>query len=169
MKKTKYENNNRTKMWWTSECQKAVKTYHKAENQYLKNHIMKNLINMKKEQAKKRHIIKNAKWICFQRYASQINSRTSYQEVFRKMKALRGAQTNRRAIVIVIDNEVVYDEKRIGDAMVSNFSSVTSLDNFTEEFVYNMVQSELQDIDFSSTNEEHYNCSITPEELEAAL
>ena len=53
--------------------------------------------------------------------------------------------------------------------MVSNFSGISSLDNFTEEFVYNMVQSGLQDIDFSSTNEEDYNCSITPEELEAAL
>ena len=53
--------------------------------------------------------------------------------------------------------------------MVSNFSSVSSLNNFTEEFVYNMVQSELQDIDFSSTNEEDYNCSITSDELEAAL
>ena len=64
---------------------------------------------------------------------------------------------------------MVYDEKRIGDAMVSNFSSVSSLDNFTEEFVYNMVQSELQGIDFFSPNEEDYNCSITSEELEAAL
>ena len=64
---------------------------------------------------------------------------------------------------------MVYDEKRIGDAMVSNFSSVSSLDNFSEEFVYNMIQSELQDIDVSSTNEEDYNCSITSEELEAAL
>ena len=83
-------------MWWTSECQKAVKTYHQAENQYLKNHTMENLINMKKEQAKKRYIIKNAKRICFQRYASQINSRTSSREVFRKIKALRGTQTNRQ-------------------------------------------------------------------------
>ena len=53
--------------------------------------------------------------------------------------------------------------------MVSNFSSVSTLDTFTEEFVYNMVQSELQDIYFSSTNKEDYNCSITSEEIEAAL
>ena len=36
-------------MWWTSGCQKAVKAYHKAENQYLKNHTMENFINMKKQ------------------------------------------------------------------------------------------------------------------------
>ena len=60
-----------------NECQKAVKTYHKVENQYLKNHTIQNLIYMKKEQAKKRYIIKNVKQICFQRYASQINSRTA--------------------------------------------------------------------------------------------
>ena len=94
MKKIKHENF-RTKMWWTSECQKAVKSYHKAGNQYLKNHTIENLINMEKEQAKKRYIIKNAKWICFQRYAFQINSRTPSQHVFRKIKALRCTQTNR--------------------------------------------------------------------------
>ena len=53
-KEKKNGNSNRTKMWYNKECEEAIKIYHKAEKQFLKNHTVENLITMKKEQAKKK-------------------------------------------------------------------------------------------------------------------
>ena len=169
MKNTKNKNPHRTKIWWTSDCRDAIKHYHAAEKKFIRNHTMDNLINLKKLQARKRYIVKNAKRNSFQQYVSCINSRTPAAEVFKKIKAIKGTQYTRKAIVLLRDNEVIHGEKQVSDILVSHFSSVSSLDHFEDEFVYNMVEAEIQDIDFKTNNEEDYNCNLTYEELELAL
>ena len=52
-KQKKNGNSNRTKMWWNKECEEAIKIYHKAEKQFLKNHAVENLITMKKNKLEK--------------------------------------------------------------------------------------------------------------------
>ena len=69
----------------------------------------------------------------------------------------------------MINNQVIHDENQVGDAIVAHFAKVSSLDNFYEEFVFNMVQTEMQKINFSSENEKDYNCSFSFLELEAVL
>ena len=66
-----------------------------------------------------------------------------------------------------MDNQVVHDEHQVGDATVAHFEKVSSLDNFAVEFVFNMVQAEMQEINFSSKDEEDYNCSFSFRELQA--
>ena len=68
-----------------------------------------------------------------------------------------------KAIVLLKDNkvsEVIHSEKQVSDILGSHFSNINSLDDFDDEFVYNMVEAEMQEIDFKTDNEEDYNCSL---------
>ena len=79
--------------WWDSECQSALVERRRAQRALQRNNTISNLIAFKRTQAICKKTFKEAKKLSWQSYVSTINSNTSLNEVWKKVRKLEKIST----------------------------------------------------------------------------
>ena len=78
--------------WFGPDCRAAIQNRKKAQRKYFKNPNVENYINYKKEKAKCKFIIKQAKTTSWKEYVSKLNNNTSTKSVWKKIKKIKGKE-----------------------------------------------------------------------------
>ena len=107
--------------WWTEACSTALKQKHRTYNRY-KRHKgdMKYFIEYKKARAIFRHTILTARRTSWQSFVSAITVKTSSNEVWKKVRKLKGKPPN-KAVVLIKEGNYISEPISIADLFARDF------------------------------------------------
>ena len=159
-----------TKPWWTPLCAQKKKEKNAAYRNY-KKHLgnIEYWIQYKKAEAVERYTIKQAKTVAWQNYVSSITSETTSQEVFQKVRLMRGI-SSAKTITLSIANTNLTQPLEVANHLASNFANAAQAtcqnDTFFEA---HKAARERRPLTFNTSPSENYNKEFTMSELLAAL
>ena len=154
--------------WFTAECREAIKNRKRAQRRYFKFPCCDNYIKYKKEKAKCKFIIKQAKTSSWRSYVSTLTTNASTKSVWKKIRKIKGKE-NIPKCHLKKNDEIVSDAKEQANYLAETFSKNSSSSNYSENFQKIKRTKEKQKPNFSSDNLESYNKPFTISELEDAL
>ena len=76
--------------WFTEICKEAIKLRKKAQRKFFKNPNLENILILKREKAKAKLIIKQAKRDSWKNYVSKINSQTPIKNFWEAVSKIKG-------------------------------------------------------------------------------
>lgn len=84
--------------WWNRDCDEIIKNRKQAHYNYKNNPNLANYIELKRLQAKAKHIVKSAKRNSWEKFCSTINPKTSNKDIWRKVKKITGNYINNKQL-----------------------------------------------------------------------
>ena len=106
--------------WFTETCKNAVKERKKAQRKYFKNPTFENFFNLKKEKAKTKFTIKNAKRNSWRQFISKLNTQTSSKKVWDAVKRIQGRKSS-SGICLKQNNQLIGDKKETANHLAKTF------------------------------------------------
>ena len=159
----------KNKCWFTEDCQKAITAKNKALRKFANSKTSEDLKQFKITRAQARRVIREAKRTSFKNYVSKINNNTPMHKVWKMVKKLKGTHRDTIKHTLKPDNSFAETEKTVANSIAFSLSENSSTENYNDKFKKNKISSEKTPVDFSSSNEESYNCSFSLEELKSCL
>ena len=104
-------------------------------------------------------------WVFF---VSTLNWQAPASALYARMRRIKG-KAQRKVHILKEGGRNYTTITGIADKLTQAFSTVSSDEHYTNDFMTYKTQEEAQPIDFSSDNKEHYNRPFTPEELNYCL
>lgn len=158
-----------SKMWWNNECSAAQREKNRAWHQYKKHRgNMKYWIAFKKLQAKCRNVILKAKAASWAKYLSSITAKTSSQEVWRKVRAIRGGSSF-QTVSLTSAGEIINKPNEVANALAKHFNTVYNESSVDVFFQAHKAAIESQPFTFMHGVSQPYNDDFTMAELRRAL
>ncbi|CAF3642161.1 unnamed protein product [Rotaria socialis] len=154
--------------WWNDQCSEVVSSRKRSLRLFYKNRNQENFINYKRARAQCRLILKKVKHQSWQKFVNNLDTNTTSQSVWKKINYFNKRICNKK-ITLNINNTIITEENKICNLLAQHFAFTNSIKNYTEPFVYHMVETEFTPINFESNNLEDYNRRFTINELKSAL
>ena len=150
--------------WWTEACSASLKQKHRTYNRY-KRHKgdMKYFIEYKKVGAIFRDTILTARRTSWQSFVSTITVKTLSNEVWKKVRKLKGKPPN-KAVVLVKEGNYISEPINIADLFARDFSRPGCLSDDVTSLLW-----QVETPTFSRGITPWYNNNFTYAELELAL
>ena len=166
----KHENKSNRKRvpWFTADCKRAIRNRKKAQRKYFNIPTDENLINFRREKAKCKYIIRQAKASSWKDYVSTINDKTSTKSVWKKIKKIKGKDTTPKTH-LKKNGEIITDKKEHVNYLAETFANNSSTNNYSSKFQKMKENKEKHTLNFSSNNEEPYNKPFILSELTDSL
>ncbi|GFO10696.1 RNA-directed DNA polymerase from mobile element jockey [Plakobranchus ocellatus] len=160
---------NKTRVpWFTQECRQALRERRKAQRKYFKTPSFENFVNFKKQKAKAKFVIKKSKKQSWKTYVSSLNSNTSSQTVWKKIRKIKGKNFT-PSCHLKKDGQIISNLKDHADHMAETFSNNSSSENYSKNFQQTKQRAEKQNLNFSSENNEPYNNPFLMAELKNSI
>lgn len=112
--------------WWTADCHAAIQARNRLYNKVRKFPTLDNIIELKKQNATTRRLLKETRRNSWAEYVSSLSTATS-QEVWTRIRRIRGF-SNRRISPLTKSGQVFTDPQDIADQLVDHFSEISSTD-----------------------------------------
>ena len=155
--------------WWNDECANAIKARRKALKTFNKYSTPTNLINFKKARAKARLVINTSKRDSWRRFVTTINRFTPLTTVWKRIKKIDNKSYSNNKIVLKQNNQSITNPVEIVENLCQHFSTVSSTNNYTAEFIIYKNEQELEPIDFNIQNNQPINNPFDISEFEKIL
>lgn len=158
--------------FWTAECTEAVKARKRAQRRVIKTRNPKDYIEYKHTRALARRVIKSAKKKYWEQYCSTLSHRTDINKVWKTIRNITRAGTNRCTPQLKINNRPVFDSKEKADIFAKQFAFVSSTENYSDPFKDHKTQFEQQhDHIFLKRNNDNssFNSEFSIDEFQQAL
>ena len=159
----------KNKIWFSGECDDAVKKKKAAYRRAVDNNTPQNKINYLKARAEARRCLRESKRKSFQKYISQINSQTPLNKVFKIAKKFLGRRTDTIRHVQRPDGTTAETQVDIANTIATSLSKNSSKENYNTTFQHIKTNSEQQHLNFHSNNTETYNADFTLDELTSCI
>ena len=155
--------------WWNEECDRAKKERTRAERAMKTNPNEYNKLRYSRAKAICRYIFNRSKKESWRKYVGKINCRTKINEVWNRVKKLRGKQTG-NTIPVIYDNNgnVEVQPLQVANIMAECFST-GGHSNQTAAFIRYKRQEEEKQLELEGGEELEYNKKITSTEFIAIL
>ena len=154
--------------WWSKEIQNAIRDRRKSLRLFNASPSTPNLINFKKNRARAKYLIKQAKKRSWEEYISTISYSTPSTEVWGKINKIKGSQ-NFSVRPLHFNNNVVSNPYELSNIFAQHFSNISSSQNFDPRFRSIKNASEQITFNLNSDNFEIYNKPFGLWEFESAL
>ena len=128
-----------------------------------------NLIEYRRLDAIATRTLMEAKSINWKQYLSTVNKDTNIKTVWRVINSLSGKQNLFLKIILVLNNDEIAYPGEIAFNFGSFFSSVSSDNNYSENFLLHKIEEELNPIAFPHSANEKYNTLFSLDDLSTAL
>ena len=115
--------------------------------------MCENYIKYKKEKAKCKYTIKQAKSCSWKTYVSSLNSTTSTKSVWKKIRKIKGRE-NVPKCHLKKNNKIITDLKDQVNYLAQTFSENSSTNNYSQKFQKTKSVKEKQKLNFISDNQE---------------
>ena len=143
---------NKTVPWWTQQCKDADMARNRAEHLLNRNYTESNLIEFRRLNALCRKTFKDAKKDCWKDYVSSINQNTTSKEIWTKISKIRGKYTTHPLPLLKgEDGELTDDPVETSKLFAEAFSSVSSDEAYSREFLNCKIEKEKKSLDFKTT------------------
>lgn len=154
--------------WWNNECARTVQENKSAFNRYKKHKTMDNFITFKKTRAIARKTITQSKANSWREYVSTITSSTPLDEVWGKIRRIKGAKTTRGISTLIHGSKIISSPQEIANHIANNFQYHSSNEKYDKNFLTYKTTCEQQQIDIQH-DDSPINNQITLHELEIAI
>ncbi|VDI00719.1 Hypothetical predicted protein [Mytilus galloprovincialis] len=135
VRKSNNKSNKPSVPWWNTNCTKAVKDRNKARNKAQHTGNGQDFKNYKEKQNKCRKILNDSQKQYWESYCDSMNSDTKLSKVWYNIKRMLGKVTEKKEIETLIDNNNIYETtKDKADLLAQKFCTVSSTNNYNEEF-----------------------------------
>lgn len=155
------------KPWWCPELAQSKQKREHFYQMYRHNKSIANQLAWKKSRAQHKNMVKKKKresWISF---IENMNQNAPSSVIYESMRKIKGKP--QRKINILHENGQTYSSiPEIANKLASHFSSVSSDNNYSDEFKAYREQNE-NPVNFTSNNVEIYNRPFTLSELQYSL
>ena len=120
--------------------------------------------------AKARRTVREQKRKSFRDFVSSIGNQTPLSKVWKSIRNLKGSGTDRSAHHLNRpDGSVAETKQDIADELAGRLSHNSSSTHYSTQFLRAKQRAETTNLNFTSTNAEHYNTTFTLDELEHSL
>ncbi|XP_026679016.1 uncharacterized protein LOC113467177 [Diaphorina citri] len=158
--------------WWDDEVKQAIKSRRKWLRKARRVPTIDNKIEFKKARALARKTIKEKRSSSWNQFVASIDHSTTSGEMFHKMNKLRGKYTPRHITALQDPSDptqIFYDTPSIASSLAQQFSSVSSNENYSAQFLNYKLSYEATPIDFDFSFTQDYNSPLTYAEMSNAL
>lgn len=144
VKKVTLGSKKKTVPWWNSECETAIKQSKKALNKLKRHKTPENLTEFKRLRAIARFTVKQSKRTSWASYVSSINPSTPSNEIWRKIRSIKGINPGSSVTYLTQNNNVINSPQGIAELFADSFQKVSSNTNYDETFLQYKQQLQLQ-------------------------
>ncbi|KAI5708247.1 hypothetical protein M8J77_018932 [Diaphorina citri] len=158
--------------WWDDEVKQVIKSRRKWLRKARRVPTIDNKIEFKKARALARKTIKEKRSSSWNQFVASIDHSTTSGEMFHKMNKLRGKYTPRHITALQDPSDptqIFYDTPSIASSLAQQFSSVSSNENYSAQFLNYKLSYEATPIDFDFSFTQDYNSPLTYAEMSNAL
>ena len=156
--------------WWTDECEEAKTLRNRALNRFRRSRQHFLLIEYKRAKAKARQVIRKAKKESWTNLISQFNHTTPVSRLWDIIRRFTKKLRFQRPLpVLKVGDHVIDDPLEVGNSLGQFFSDMSSSQNYRPAFRERVRLMAEHVPDFSSNNDEIYNCDFTLDELNQAV
>ncbi|KAI5738326.1 hypothetical protein M8J77_005509 [Diaphorina citri] len=158
--------------WWDDELKNVIKERRRCLRLLRRVPTIENKIAFQKARAIARKTMKTKRRSGWADFVSSIDHTTTSSEMFMKMNKLRGRYVPRHISALQKSNDpsdLTFDPKDISNLLASHFSSISSDDNYSPDFIVHKNTCEQTPFNFAFHDEAGYNSPIQFHELILAL
>ena len=155
--------------WFDDSCAAAVRDRKKSLRRFFRQPSHANLINFKIKRAIARRTIKEARRNCWRQYVSSISSRTPLNQVWDKIRRIKGSGSPSCTQHLRHNNQLITDTLAIAETIANTFEENSSSIKSPPAFLPIKRQEESIHLNFRSNNAEGYNRPFIMEELKYSL
>lgn len=155
--------------WWNLTIQQAVKNRKKALAKFRTTRLIEDLQNFRKIRAQARHLIRTEKQKSWHRFIESIDTQTSNQYIWTKIKALNGCKTYFSIPWISASDTTITSPKEIANTLATTFADKSSNANYPAAFHDFKMDQERYNINLDAESSESYNDTFTLVELQESL
>jgi hypothetical protein len=136
IKKNKYNGTKKSVPWWSEECKNIIKIKNKALNKFRKCRSIIDLIELKKQRAEAKYIIKNCKTNSRNTFTSSISCLENPNIVWNKIKLIKGVQkvTDIKSLRTNNNKTIITEPIEIANALGEYFQEMSDNNNFEPNF-----------------------------------
>ena len=153
--------------WWNKECEVARKITRTCFRRYLRTHYEADRIAYLRACAKRKRTIKKAKRASWNKYVSNINTKTPSKDIWDKIRKLQGKYVPSPLPIIRDDNRLVSDPKETAELLAKHFAKVSSAENYSPAF--QQIRTSTSVVPPASLNTEAFNLPFSMEEMQNAI
>ena len=152
-------------VWWNTDCQEAKVERRRAERALKRNYSVANKIAYSRCKAVHRKTCNQARRQSLVNYVSSINSRTPMKQVWKRVRKIAGKYSS-PSLPLLNHGSTLTDDPRITAGIFAEaFASVSSVENYPENFRRYKGMMELKTISFQTDQNHPYNDPFSYQEL----
>ena len=149
------------KLWFDEGCRKAIDKRKKSLQKFKKHPTRQNLDGYKKDYAKARRTIGEAKRQSWRAYVSTLNNNTSAKHTWQMLRRISGKRKDKTIKYLVTDSDTITNKTDIAEMLVTSFAAKSSPDHYQEKFRKIRDKEKENTLDFESDNDEKYNVNFS--------
>ena len=153
------------KPWFDEGCQKAIDKRKKSLQKFKKHPTRQNLDGYKKDYAKARRTISEAKRQSWRAYVSTLNNNTSAKHTWQMLRRISGKRKDKTIKYLVTDSDTITNKTDIAETLATSFAAKSSPDHYQGKFRKIRDKEKENTLDFESDNDEKYNVNFSKQEL----
>ena len=153
------------KPWFDEGCRKAIDKRKKSLQKFKKHPTRQNLDGYKKDYAKARRTISEAKRQSWRAYVSTLNNNTSAKHTWQMLRRISGKRKDKTIKYLVTDSDTITNKTDIAETLATSFAAKSSPDHYQEKFRKIRDKEKENTLDFESDNDEKYNVDFSKREL----
>ena len=153
------------KPWFDEGCRKAIDKRKKSLQKFRKHPTRQNLDGYKKDYAKARRTISEAKRQSWRAYVSTLNNNTSAKHTWQMLRRISGKRKDKTIKYLVTDSDTITNKTDIAETLATSFAAKSSPDHYQEKFRKIRDKEKENTLDFESDNDEKYNVNFSKREL----
>ena len=132
---------------------------------FKKHPTRQNLDGYKKDYAKARRTISEAKRQSWRAYVSTLNNNTSAKHTWQMLRRISGKRKDKTIKYLVTDSDTITNKTDIAETLATSFAAKSSPDHYQEKFRKIRDKEKENTLDFESDNDEKYNVNFSKREL----
>ena len=155
--------------WWNDECTILNNERKRALRRYQRSRLPADKLIYQRARARAQYYKNQIKQESWKQYISTININTPMSKVWSKIRKMTGRYKSNHPPCIETPNGIISDQQQVAQILSEHFASVSSSQNYSDNFNRHRTRQERARINFNSRNNEEYNAPITMNELLGAL
>ena len=156
--------------WWNEACKTAKRDKRRASRKFYRTRLQVDWIEYQRCKAILRRLIRQSRRSTWKTFVSSINSDTSTNEMWNKVKKIAGKYKAQNLPVIKDEQgNRQSDPKIVTELMADSFERFSNGSLYSEEFNRIRARKQAIEINFNEPNNEPYNSPFSLEELESSM